>query len=374
MVLALFSPFLALPLSYWTFENNGDISPSNIEFSTSWSSIFEQAIASEIRAISQFAAEPVDHTLQKLQEYKEIITNENPDYIMVFMRIPHSQKIAREYALEISTIAKEYEKYWYQPIFIFEPSNTSSGAILERIGSGIYDRNIASMFSQLLNIHKITEKQLGMIVPYPEINTPAFDRTNFVPSDYSKLFNSFISIARQYYPALRWSILLDTKSYADDTWHSWTQSSLLPYLSGIEKSYVHSFWLQGFPWMSEDGKTKVMSMRKVLPLNLIDEASKILGTKNIWLNTGTIWRIYTSDTRIEPNERWQTLNSLLMYLRVLKLRWYTPVINIFSQNNLDRNSENIDWSYTQSKEDLTVFGEFLRRAHASKIQVWFFDQ
>lgn len=91
--------------------------------------------------------------------------------------------------------------------------------------------------------------------------------------------------------------------------------------------------------MSEDGKTKVMSMRKVLPLNLIDEASKILGTKNIWLNTGTIWRIYTSDTRIEPNERWQTLNSLLMYLRVLKLRWYTPIINIFSQNNLDRNSE-----------------------------------
>ena len=374
MVLALFSPFLALPLSYWTFENNGDISPSNIEFSTSWAFVFEQTLASDIRTITEDGIEPVDQTLKKLRAYSEIITHESPDYIMVFMRIPYSQKSAREYALEISTIAKEYALYWFKPIFIFEPSSDGSGANLEQILNGKYDKNISFLFSQLSKVHKISEEQLGMIVPYPEINTPAFDRSNFSPSDFSKIYNRFFVLAREYYPTLRGSILLDTKSYEDDSWDSWTQSSLQPYLSGIEKTYVHSFWLQGFPWMSEDGKTKVMSMRKLLPLNLIDEASKILGTKNIWLNTGTIWRIYTSDTRIEPNERWQTLNSLLMYMRVLKLRWYTPLINIFSQNNLSRSGEQTDWSYTQSKEDLTIFGEFLRRAHASKIQVWFFDQ
>jgi hypothetical protein len=115
-------------------------------------------------------------------------------------------------------------------------------------------------------------------------------------------------------------------------------------------------------------------MRKLLPMNLIDEASKILNTKNIWINTGTIGSIYTREIRLLPSERLQTLNSLIMYMRVLKLRGYTPMIHIFSQNNLDRDNDNTDWSYTQSKEDLTIFGEFLRRAHGSSIEVWFYDQ
>jgi phosphoribulokinase len=49
--------------------------------------------------------------LKKLKDYKEVITNENPDYLMVFMRIPYSKKTAKEYAAEVATIVREYESY-----------------------------------------------------------------------------------------------------------------------------------------------------------------------------------------------------------------------------------------------------------------------
>ena len=233
---------------------------------------------------------------------------------------------------------------------------------------------ISQFFSHLSSVYKISEQQLGILVPYPEINTPAFDRTQFSPSDFSTIYNNFFVLARAYYPNLRWSILLDSKSYTDEEWSNWEYRSLLPYLEGIEKTYVQSFWLQWFPWMSEDGKIKLFSMRFILPMSLIQEASQALWTKKIWLNTGTIGRMYSPEMRISPSERLQLLNSLVMYMRVLKLRWYTPFANIFSQNNLALESENTDWSYTQSKEDLMALWEFMKRVHKSSLKVGFYDQ
>lgn len=374
MIFPILSPFLTptlnLPnqseidfLSWGTQEIHFQIeSISNTSFSQSTQISYKPLVT------------PEDQVLKKLKDYKEIITNENPDYVMVFMRIPYSTRTARDYAQEVAGIVKEYETYWFVPIIIFEPSDGNRGATLEKIKDGACDAAIQLFFSLLSSTYNVSEKQLGLIVPYPEINTPAFDRTNFEASDFSAIINNFFRIARLYYPNLRWSILLDSKSYKDDDWGNWEYVSLLPYLNGIDKTYIQSFWLQGFPWMTEDGKTKFFSMRSILPMNLIQEGSVALGTKKIWLNTGTVGRIYTPTTRIAPSERSLTLNSLLMYMRVLKLRWYTPFANIFSQNNLSVDGENTDWSYIQSKEDLTVFWEFIKRAHKSSIKVGFYDQ
>jgi hypothetical protein len=74
---------------------------------------------------------------------------------------------------------------------------------------------------KLKNERGITEDKLGILVPYPEINTPAFNRSGFVPEDLPLLVNNFFTIVKKYYPNAKGSILLDAKSY--DINKSWGQ-------------------------------------------------------------------------------------------------------------------------------------------------------
>ena len=88
--------------------------------------------------------------------------------------------------------------------------------------------------------------------------------------------------------------------------------SFSPYILGINPEHIQSFGLQGFPWVSNDGSNKVYNPTTFLPTNLAAEAADILGTKNIWLNTGTMKRSYTSNTvNTSPTERSTILNGIL---------------------------------------------------------------
>lgn len=349
---------------------------SHIEYSTKINEREEESslYASSMNPSYPKLVNPVDGTLKKLWEYKEVLWNTNPEYIMVFTRIPCSRNSSKDLANEVGTILKEYSYYGYTPIIIFEPGEWANGAHLSKIKSWVCDPYIDLFFSELVSPMNISEKQLWLIVPYPEINTPAFDRTDFFPSDFAPLVNQFFSIAQKHYPNLRWSILLDSKSYATDDWEFWEYASFKPYLDGLDTKYISSFWLQWFPWMSEDGTSTFFSMRSILPQNLLQEAASLLKTKNVWLNTGTIWRAYADSLRVSPALRWKMLNSLTMYLRSLKLHWYTPMVHIFSENNLFVEGENTDWSYTQSKEDMAYLWEFIKRVQKSWIKVGFYDQ
>lgn len=316
---------------------------------------------------------PENQTLRKLKLYIPGLQSEKPDSLMLFARIPNSTKKGKEYAEEIASNIREYASYGYSPVIIFEPSLTEFWATLGNIKTGEYDAAIEALFATLRDTYHVSEKELGLVVPYPEINTPAFSRKDFYPKDFSTIVNRFFSLARKYYPTLRGSILLEGKTYTGDNWEEWGYYSFAPYLEGIDTNYIQSFWIQGFPWMSEE-RVKFFNFRTFLPKSLIDEASILLKTKNIWINTGTIGSMYSQSNSISSLERTQILNGLLLYMRYLKLKWYRPFVHIFSQNNLTRDDDFTDWSYLQSSEQLKVFADFLRKAHRSWIKVGFYDE
>lgn len=311
--------------------------------------------------------------VSKLKEYHEVMDYERPEYLMAFMRIPDSKRKAKEYALEIAHIVREYWSHGFLPILIFEPSIEGEGASLGNIQAGHYDEYIDLLFFHLAHTHHIEKKQLWLIVPYPEINTPAFSRENFLPTDFPWLVNNFFQIVQKYYPDLRWSILLDSKTYEGTTWSNGKYLSLKPYVEWIESKYVESFWLQGFPWISEDGKQKSTNVRTFLPASIIFEASGFLKTRKVWFNTGTIGRKYSGSIQMSPNERARTMNALLSFTRYLKQRGYTSTIHIFGKNNSSIPFDTTDWSYLQSVSHTDILRDFIKKAHDQGTWVGFFD-
>lgn len=106
------------------------------------------------------------------------------------MNMPQSQTEIEGASYYMANIMNEYAKYGVTPMFIFEPTGDNGNQLdLGKLKNGDYSANLELLFSMIKNDRKVTEDKLGIMIPYPEINTPAFDRTNFVPTDLPTLVN-----------------------------------------------------------------------------------------------------------------------------------------------------------------------------------------
>jgi hypothetical protein len=284
---------------------------------------------------------------------------------MIFLRLPADSTDASNLAREMAQIIKNKGSNTTL-LHIFEPLTRDGQLSFASLKDGEYLPYLEETFHLLKYTYLIPEKDLWVFVPYPEINTPAFDRTDFSPRDFGPMVNDFFRTIRSQYPNARGSLLLDAKSYEGDSWSRGAQKSLSPYLETVNATYIESFWLQGFPWVSADGKTKAYNPIKYLPLPILEEAALILGVKKVWLNTGTLAKKYQDNPiLVSKTERRRMLDLTALLARRLKTLWYEPMVHIFAEEKYYYHPEENDWSYktTQDIAILNAFKTKLKRAH-----------
>ena len=288
------------------------------------------------------------------------------------MNMPQSQAAIEGTSYYMANIMNEYAKYGITPIFIFEPTGDDGAQLdLGRLRNGDYSANMERLFSMIKNDRNVTEDKLGLMVPYPEINTPAFNRANFVPENLPTMVNIFFDSIKKSYPNVKGGLLLDAKSYdVDKSWGQGVARSFAPYIRGIKPGYIQTFGLQGFPWASNDASVKVYDPTVFLPTSITEEAANILGTKNIWFNTGTMKKQYPTNTvYVSPSERTATYNGIINQATVLQSKGYSMMVHIFAQDKFSM-GEGIDWSYIENAGDGVlsahegVFATFLKQAQS----------
>ena len=296
--------------------------------------------------------------------------------------MPQSAAAIEGTSYYMANIMNEYAKYGITPIFIFEPTGDNGIQLdLGKLKNGDYSANMELLFSMIKNDRKVTEDKLGLMVPYPEINTPAFNRANFVPENLPTMVNIFFDSIKKSYPNVKGGLLLDTKSYdVDKSWGQGVARSFAPYITGIKPGYIQTFGLQGFPWASNDASVKVYDPTVFLPTGITAEAANILGTKNIWFNTGTMKKQYPTNTvNVTPAERTTTYNGIINQATALQSQGFTMMVHIFAQDKFSM-GEGIDWSYIENANDgvlsphESVLSTFLKQTQSKGIKVGLFDR
>ena len=324
---------------------------------------------------------PQNPNLAKLAEYQRVMGGSVADNLMIFMNMPQSAAGIDGASYYMANIMNEYAKYGITPIFVFEPTGDNGAQLdLGKLKNGDYSANMELLFSKIKNDRKVTEDKLGLMVPYPEINTPAFNRANFVPENLPTMVNIFFDSIKKSYPNVKGGLLLDAKSYdVDKSWGQGVARSFAPYVTGIKPGYIQTFGLQGFPWASNDASVKVYDPTVFLPTGITAEAANILGTKNIWFNTGTMKRQYPTNTvNVSPAERTTTYNGIINQATALQSQGYTMMVHIFAQDKFSM-GEGIDWSYIENASDGVlsahegVFATFLKQTQSKGIKVGLFD-
>jgi len=114
--------------------------------------------------------------------------------------------------------------------------------------------------------------------------------------------------------------------------------------------------------------------------SIAKEAADILGTKNIWFNTGTFTSFYSTDpsTRVylTLQQRSRILKGIIAQGQWLKSRGYKVNVSLFAENKAST-SEGVDWSYwhgsSPSGATAALLKGFIAELKAKKIGFWLFD-
>lgn len=319
--------------------------------------------------------------LQKLGVYQNTFDTFIADRLMVFVNMPQTSSGIKALARYIAQTSTEFAKHGVTPVFIMEPADEQGNLLnLKKIANGDYQKNLDKLFAEIKK-QGVTEKNLGIIVPYPEINTSAWNRKNFTTEDFPGMVNDFFETAKKYYPNVQGSLLLDSKTYPinDANWERGALTSFAPYVTGISAKHIQSFGLQGFPWADEHGQDADYDAKTFLPANLATEAATILGTKSIWFNTGTFREMHAiGSTPISPAGRTQTFQTIFKQADIILSQGFTMWMNIFAENKMGV-EEKTDWSYLDTKQNNTlsdhelVFKNFLAELQSRNITLSLFE-
>ena len=326
-----------------------------------------------------------DHpSLRKLSEIENKCGSYATNQLMIFVTMPKDTQVAKKLASNLATQLKEFHTHGLKPIVIVEPSSEEWGLIdFSEFVSGFFNSWIEDFFIEL-KAEGITDEVMGTWVPFPEANLPYWNHQNSTPSEFAKAINNYAGILKKYYPKTDVSILLNSATYATDdyNWEEGEYTSLVQYVEGINKEYISSFGIQGFPWMpgaSTPGKG-ILEPAEFLALPLAKEAADVLGTKNIWINTGTFVTKYAQtpeDKVIVPAEiRKDILNKIVDEAVRLQKSGYNVTINIFAEDK-SLTPEETDWSYwaseaTGNTAHQVAFIQFLRDLYKNGIQTSFY--
>jgi len=319
----------------------------------------------------------------RLDEHQKVCKSFVTDEIMTFALMPKDKTEAVKMADTMAIALKEYSKYGIKPLVIIEPEASWGLIDFLEFERGFYNPFLTLYFNQL-RANGITDSMMGTWVPFPEANTPLWNKQNSTPKDFVGCINIYLGILRSYYPTAKTSILLNSATYPneDTNYLKGEYVSLIPYLDGIKPGLVDSFGMQGFPWSPAKGENEreVNDIRVFLPSRLLEEAADKLAVKEVWINTGTYSTKYTNNADITvyvaPEARKAILKEIITLGKDLQAKGYTVKVNLFNEDKSET-AEATDWSYFLNADNITrhtvIYVEMMALFSSSGIQFSQFD-
>lgn len=322
-------------------------------------------------------------SIRRLGEFDKKCASAVTDSLMYFTIMPKDSLVAKELAGKVAATIQIYHDNGIKPIVIIEPDSAWGLIDFNEFNTGFYDVWISDFFKELVRLG-ITSDTMGTWVPFPEANLPYWNHQNTKPEDFSKAVNRYLGILRKYYPDTKTSILLNSATYPTDdyNWADGEYLSLAPYVSGLDKKLVDSFGLQGLPWMSPANTVTryVFEPTEFLNTKIAKEAADIIGTKDIWFNTGTFASKYAQEPEkkvlVPASVRKEMLDKIHRQALDLKKSGYNVSVNIFAEDK-SGTAEATDWSYwgsddTQNTSHELAIINFLKDLHSEGIGVSFY--
>ena len=267
------------------------------------------------------------------------------------------------------------DKYDIDPIVFFEPSAAQGVIDLKAFSEGKYDAAVSTFFSALRDLG-VSDSTMGTWVPVPEGNTPVWSTLD--PTIYGRAVTKAVTLQKKAFPASKASILLSsTTYYGSPDWDDGKSVSLRPYLANIKPGIVDSMGLQGFPWVAR-GNASVTngSPADYLRKDIAVEAAKILGVKEIWINTGTFGSKYvgtSGKTEISDSTRSTLLKGVLALAVSMKAEGFAVAIHLFAEDK-SATGEATDWSYwngTAATTDLVK--QLVYGTKSNGVGLWLYD-
>ncbi len=309
--------------------------------------------------------------LLNLQDYQELCKSFVSDKLMTFVSFPTNEK-EREYVVKkLEETFNDFEQFGITPIVILEPVNTNGLINLAEISEEKYDQQLEEFFKELKTVN--SSKIDKIWIPYPEINTPSWDRENFFPEDYPPIVNNFSAMLERHFPNDQIGVLLNAKSYDPTTnnWNGGKRISFRPYIQDIEKGKVDIFIAQGFPWMFER-----ISAKDMIAYEHSIAAAKDLNAEEFWINTGTFHTMKnqagTERVTNKPERRERELREMLSVAKEIKEQGFKVRFHLFAENKSDK-TEATDWSYNQSEKIQQILKEFIRDVYLEKLEFSIFS-
>ncbi len=323
-------------------------------------------------------------SLKKLAVYQQACHSYATGTMMYFAGFPVSHESAAKQSAAVAVMLKDFAKHGVRPLVIAEPTDYdgSTNVDFAQIAAGTYNQWLDEYFANL-KAAGITDRQMGIWNPFPEANLPYWN--NNLSSYFAPNINLYISYLRKYFPQAETSIMLNSATYetTDFEWQSGDYNSLLPYIKGITTGSINYAGLQGLPWIPPaGGNGPILNAADYLNPTLISEMADYLGTKKIWLNTGSFSRKYALDPArsagITTEQRRAVLATVNEQVLVLQRKGYSVSVNMFAEDKSNA-SEETNWSYWTSDKPFNspytpLLTNFISRLNDEKVEFWLFDK
>ena len=321
-----------------------------------------------------------DAQLRRLAQYEAVCGSAIFSRASFFIATPATKAAATQDAAIVAAKLKVYAQYNIPPLVFMEPTDDDGNNLnFTSYSTGAYDDALHTFYAALKS-NGVSDAMMGTWVYFPESNMPTWGTIS--PSLFAINVTKTAQIQKQYFPASQSSIMLDSESYQPgSSWGQGSYVSLQPYVQNIPKGLIDSFGLQGFPWAAPAGQPdSLYNPQTFLQVSLAAQAAQTLGTKNIWLNTGTFSRAYTQNAsqlvNIPAAQRQTILNGVVAQAKALQAQGFTVSVHLFAQNKSNV-AEAIDWSYWGNQPDSgpneAVFKAFAHEITTAGVQLWLFD-
>jgi hypothetical protein len=300
--------------------------------------------------------------------------------MMEFIGFPQNTVEARIQAEKMAGVLQAWSAQNVHPLVIMEPTfnggNTDMN--LHKFQEGDYDEALSTYFTTLKSLG-ITDKQMGIWVPFPEPNIPDWAGGVTDPELFISNTTKVAQAIKQEFPKSHVSIMLDSQTCLPSPDPSWANcatndvGALTRYL-GFKPGLINSFGLQGFTWDKQDSPETFLSGQTAVA------CARKLGVSHVWFNTGTFSRVNNPNgegiVKADNSRRTQVLDGDLAQGEVVQAAGLTmDFINVFGQNNFEPGSNGTgtaDWQYN-TRAGLGVLRAFSVAAGQRRIQVNIFD-
>lgn len=330
----------------------------------------------------QLSINSIDPQLTRLQQYQSLCNSFVTNRMMFFTSFPDTEASANKLAEQVATKLVAFSEAGVSPIVVVEPYLPNGPMSYRQYMSGKYDTPVSTFFAELKR-RNISEKQMGMWVPFPESNTPSWDNKDTEPRDFAIVVNKYLTSMQVQFPNTKGSVLLNATTYepSDLEYENGDYLSLIPYLQDINKNLVSSVGIQGFPWVSRanTSRREIFRASEFLQPNYAIEAAQELRTRDIWFNTGSFAKKYANDKNqtvlVALSDRKAILSDVIeeaKAVQTIQQNQYRVMINLFAEDK-SNSREATDWSYFQDGNNQNVLIDFLNQASLSNIDIALYD-